>query len=56
MHKECGLNHESELVEAESDEFEWMLEVDPSSDKPPSPLAVVSSAPLGDNLTFQLNA
>ena len=53
MHEQCDLNHESEVVEAEGDECEGMPEMDPSSDKSPSPMAVMSSESLGDNLPFK---
>ena len=56
MHQECDLNHESVVLEAEGDEFEGMPEMDPSSDKSPSPMTVMSSESLGDNFTFQMNA
>ena len=56
MHEECDRNHESDVLEAEGNELEGMPEMDPSSDKSPSPMTVMSSDSLGDNLTFQTNA
>ena len=56
MHEECAVDHGSEAVDVEGDEFEEIPETDPSSDRSPSPVAVISSESQSNNLTFQLNA
>ena len=56
MHEECDRNHESDVLEAEGNELEGMPEIDPSSDKSPGPMTVMSSDSLGKNLTVQMNA
>ena len=56
MHEERNMNPESEVVEAEGDEFEGIPEMDPSSNKSPSPMAVMSSESQANNLMFRMNA